>query len=132
MNPAWRHAEFVNETYNGRPGRQLVVRVIPAIGNYDYVFDFVFMPTGAIKVEIASTGIDITKAVRATTMTDPTAAEDTKYGTLIAPNLVGVYHDHFFSLRFDLDIDGQNNRFVRDRIVSRRLPRKAHAEACGP
>ena len=124
MNPAWRHAELTNQTYNGRPARELVVRAIPAIGNYDYVFDFVFMPTGAVRVDIASTGIDITKGVRASTMSDPTAAEDTKYGTLIAPNLVGVYHDHFFSLRFDLDVDGRDNRFVRDRIVRQRLPRR--------
>ena len=124
MNPAWRHAEMANETFNGRPGRELVVRAIPAIGNYDYVFDFVFMPTGAVRVDIASTGIDITKAVRAANMSDPTAAEDTKYGQLIAPNLVGVYHDHFFSLRFDLDVDGPENRFVRDRIVPQRLPRR--------
>ena len=124
MNPAWRHSELTNQSYNGRPARELVVRAIPAIGNYDYVFDYVFMPTGAIRVDISSTGIDITKAVRASTMDDATAAEDTKNGTLIAPNLVGVNHDHFFSLRFDLDIDGRENRFVRDRIVRQRLPRR--------
>ncbi len=123
LNPAWRHAEF-DGVFNGRPARELVVRAIPAIGNYDYVFDFVFMPSGAIRVDIASTGIDITKAVAAATMDDPTAAEDTKHGTLIAPNLVGVYHDHYFSLRFDLDVDGRENRFVRDRIVKKRLPRR--------
>jgi primary-amine oxidase len=122
MTPAWRHAEMVNETFGGRPARELVVRMIAAIGNYDYIFDYVFMPTGAIRVDIASTGIDITKAVRAATMSDPTAADDTRYGTLIAPNLVGVFHDHFFSLRFDLDVDGLENSFVRDRIVRSRLP----------
>lgn len=66
--------------------------------------------------------IDITKAVRAASMSDPTAAADTRYGTLIAPNLVGVFHDHFFSLRFDMDVDGRENLFVRDRIVRTRLP----------
>jgi primary-amine oxidase len=122
MNLAWRHHEIVNKTFGGRPARELVVRMIAAIGNYDYVFDYVFMPTGAIRVDIASTGIDITKAVKAATMSDPTAAVDTRYGTLIAPNLVGVFHDHFFSLRFDLDVDGVENSFVRDRIVHTRLP----------
>jgi primary-amine oxidase len=117
MNPAWRHAEMVNETFGGRPGRELVVRMIAAIGNYDYVYDYIFMPTGALRVSVASTGIDMVKAVRAVTMSDPTADEDTRYGTLIAPNLVGVSHDHFFSLRFDLDVDGTQNSFVRDRIV---------------
>ena len=122
MNAAWRHAESSDGSFGGRPARELVVRMIAAIGNYDYVFDYIFMPTGAVKVSIASTGIDITKAVRAASLGDETAAEDTRYGNLIAPNLVGVFHDHFFSLRFDLDIDGPTNNFVRDRIVSRALP----------
>jgi primary-amine oxidase len=121
MNPAWRHFEFSPQSFGGRPARELVVRMIAAIGNYDYVFDYIFMPTGAITVSIASTGIDITKAVAAANLDAPSAAEDTRYGTLIAPNLVGVFHDHFFSLRFDLDVDGPVNNFVRDRIVRRGL-----------
>jgi len=125
MSPAWRHLETTDGSYGGRPGRELVVRMIAAIGNYDYVFDYVFMPTGAITVSIASTGIDITKAVAASTLADDSAAEDTRHGNLIAPNLVGVFHDHFFSLRFDLDVDGPVNHFVRDRIVTRALPEDA-------
>lgn len=122
MNPAWRHYDGRDGSFGGRPGRELVTRMIAAIGNYDYVVDFIFMPTGAVTVSIASTGLDITKAVRSATMDDESAAMDTRYGNLIAPNLVGVFHDHFFSLRFDLDVDGQKNNFVRDRIVTRTLP----------
>lgn len=122
LAPAWRHYESSVEDFNGRAGRVLVARMVAAIGNYDYVMDYVFMPTGAIKVSIASTGIDITKGVAARTMADPTAAADTAYGNLIAPGLVGVFHDHFFSLRFDLDVDGTANRFVRDRLVQETLP----------
>jgi len=122
MDPAWRHFEGMDGSFAGRPGRELVVRMIAAIGNYDYVFDYIFMPTGAVTVSIASTGLDITKAVRSRTMDDATAAADTRYGNLIAPNRVGVFHDHFFSLRFDMDVDGPTNNFVRDRIVTRPLP----------
>jgi primary-amine oxidase len=122
MNPAWRHFEGVDGSFGGRPARELVVRMIAAIGNYDYVFDYIFMPTGAVTVSIASTGLDITKAVRSASMNDATAAADTRYGNLIAPNRVGVFHDHFFSLRFDLDVDGPVNNFVRDRIVTETLP----------
>ncbi|MEM1191239.1 MAG: tyramine oxidase [Pseudomonadota bacterium] len=122
MDPAWRHFEGMDGSFAGRPGRELVVRMIAAIGNYDYVFDYIFMPTGAVTLSIASTGLDITKAVPSKSMSDDTAAEDTRYGTLIAPNRIGVFHDHFFSLRFDLDVDGQVNHFVRDRIVTKSLP----------
>ncbi len=48
---------------------------------------------------------------------DVSAARDTEHGSLIAPNLVGVNHDHFMSFRVDLDVDGQNNRLVVDRFV---------------
>ena len=122
LGPAWRHSEFLNETYEGRPGRALVVRMASTIGNYDYIYDWVFSPTGAIKVDVASTGIDITKGVVSQHMDDPTAADDTAYGTLIAPGLVAVNHDHYFGLRFDFDIDGQENSFVKDRIVQVELP----------
>ncbi len=121
LNPAWRHSEAGIGAYNGRPSRQLVVRMAAAIGNYDYLLDFIFMPTGAIRVDIASTGIDIVKGAKASSLSDPSAEEETRYGTLIAPNLVGVYHDHYFSFRFDLDVDGRQNDFVRDRIVPTRL-----------
>ncbi|MCY3778048.1 MAG: hypothetical protein OXH11_18895 [Candidatus Aminicenantes bacterium] len=35
---------------------------------------------------------------------------------------MAVNHDHYFSYRLDLDIDGATNRFVADRLVTRRLP----------
>ncbi len=121
QNPAWRHSEAGIGVYGGRPARQLVVRMAAAIGNYDYLLDYIFMPTGAIRVDIASTGIDIVKGAKAASIDDETGTEETRYGNLIAPNLVGVFHDHFFSFRFDLDVDGPTNDFVRDRIVSQRL-----------
>jgi primary-amine oxidase len=39
---------------------------------------------------------------------------------LVAPGLAGINHDHFFSIRLDLDIDGTTNRFVRDKLVAER------------
>ena len=40
--PIWRHREGVNQTYEGRAGVELVVRMAATIGNYDYLFDWVF------------------------------------------------------------------------------------------
>ena len=47
-------------------------------------------------------------------MRDATAKEDTRYGTLVAPGLVGISHDHYFNFRLDMDVDGQANSFQED------------------
>jgi primary-amine oxidase len=120
--PVWRHAEFINETYEGRPSVDLVVRMASQIGNYDYLIDWVFKLTGEIDVMVGSTGIDALKGVAAETMSSPTAAEDTAYGTLVAPNLVAINHDHYFSFRLDFDVDGQKNSFVKYSLKPQRLP----------
>lgn len=116
-DPLWRHYEFFTESLESRPNVDLIVRMAPEVGNYDYLLDFVFNRRGEIEVRVGAYGIDATKAVAAKTMMDVSAARDTEHGSLIAPNLVGVNHDHFMSFRVDLDVDGQNNRLVVDRFV---------------
>ena len=122
-DPIWRHAELLNETYEGRPGVELVVRMASQIGNYDYLIDWVFKLSGEIDVMVGSTGIDALKGVAAETMSSPTSADDTAYGTLVAPNLVAINHDHYFSFRLDFDVDGQNNSFVKYRLKPKALPK---------
>jgi primary-amine oxidase len=119
---AWRHSEFLNETYEGRAKVDLVVRSIATVGNYDYVVDWTFTKGGAIGVEVGATGIDILKGVRSRSMSDPTAAEDTAYGTLVAPGVVAPNHDHFFSFRLDLDVDGPRNMFAAGELKTKTLP----------
>ncbi len=113
-DPAWRHFEITNQTYEGRPGVELVVRMAAQLGNYDYLIDWVFNHSGEIEGRIGATGIDALKGVPSRTMRDATAKEDTKFGTLVAPNLVAVQHDHYFNYRLDLDVDGAVNSFQKD------------------
>ena len=113
-SPAWRHSEVVNQSYEGRPAVELVFRTAAQIGNYDYLMDFVFNQAGEIDVVTGATGVNALKGVAATSMTSATAARDTRYGTLVAPNLVSVNHDHYFNFRLDFDVDGTANRFQRD------------------
>ncbi len=123
-DPLWRHASSQGTKVSGRPAIELVVRMIPTIGNYDYVIDWVFTQHGNIKIRVGATGYDAVKTVEAASMSSPTAESDTKYGTLLAPHTVAVYHDHLFSFRLDLDIDGPKNTLIRDNIKPVRLPKE--------
>jgi primary-amine oxidase len=122
-DPAWRHFES-NSVY-GRPGRELVLRSAAAIGNYDYLMDWRFRQDGTIEVAVGATGVIETKAtVQKNAAEHPTdqmnaAAE---YGQFVADNTIGVNHDHFFSYRLDLDVDGPGNSFMADRMVQKLLP----------
>lgn len=129
--PSWRHHESMyNEVpgivkHNSRPATNLVVRMVAVIGNYDYFQDYIFQQDGRIRIRLISTGIDATKGVFSASLDDARAAEETQTGTLIAPYRLGVNHDHFFSYRIDMDVDGVDNTFVRQRLVSAQQPTDA-------
>ena len=135
-DPAWRHFEIFAQSPDkmvpaeGRPATELVIRSASEVGNYDYLIDYVFQQDGAIRVAVGATGIDSVKGVASKSMKDATAASDTRYGTLIAPNLVAPMHSHFFNFRLDLDIDGEANDFMRLRLTPQRTdanaPRKSY------
>lgn len=119
--PLWRHDEVVNNTFEARANTELVVRSAPVVGNYDYLVDYVFGRAGDIDVRLGAYGIVDNKRVAASTLDDPTAAADTASGTLVAPHLLAVNHDHYLAFRVDMDVDGSENRLVEDRIVPRRI-----------
>jgi primary-amine oxidase len=121
-DPAWRH--FENNTVYGRPGRELVLRSAAAIGNYDYLMDWRFRQDGTIEVAVGATGVIETKATTqqnaAAHAMNPTGMNAlAEYGQFVADNTVGVNHDHFFSYRLDMDVDGPGNSFMADRMVQK-------------
>ena len=118
-HPIWRHEEPLLaivpglQTHQSRRATELVVRMVATIGNYDYYQDYVFGLDGRLRIRLISTGLDATKAVMSADLSDPRAANEIATGTLIAPHRLGVNHDHYFSYRIDMDIDGQENNFER-------------------
>ena len=56
-----------------RNAGRLVVRWISTVGNYDYIFDWIFHENGTIGVDAGATGIEAVKGVKAKTMHDETA-----------------------------------------------------------
>jgi primary-amine oxidase len=124
---AWRHADSDPES---RRKRDLVVRSATVQGNYDYVFDWAFQQDGSIRVSVGATGIAETKSVAQADAASPVtggtgrppAEPGDAYGRFVDQNLVAVNHDHYFSFRIDLDVDGPVNNFVADRLVTKTLP----------
>jgi primary-amine oxidase len=101
--PEYKHQEM------GQPNvsterRELVVRWVSTVGNYDYIFDWVFHENGTIGIDAGATGIEAVKGVQAKTMHDATAKDDTRYGTLIDHNIVGTTHQHIYNFRLDMDV----------------------------
>ena len=135
-DPAWRHGE--DNMRASRPKRDLVVRSAAVIGNYDYLFDWVFRQDGSIVASVGLTGLVEVKMSAEATAHEAAArlghgaaeaeAGDTipgqtgdLYGRFVDPHVVAVNHDHYFSYRVDLDVDGMTNDFVVDRLLPRRL-----------
>jgi primary-amine oxidase len=117
-DPAWRHSEGGN--VYGRPSRELVLRSAAVIGNYDYLLDWRFEQDGTIDVAAGATGVIETKT---SGHKDANGHMDMmEYGQFVAENLIGVNHDHFFSYRLDLDVDGSANSFMAARMVRQKLP----------
>lgn len=123
--PAWRHSE--DGLISGRPSRELVLRTSAVAGNYDYLLDWIFQQDGTIRVAVGATGIVETKAVKEEKIAHDMGDGPSKleHGTLVAPNVMAVNHDHYFSYRIDLDVDGPNNSFMVDRLVPEQISEQA-------
>lgn len=119
--PAWRHDRDEGVT-ESRSRRDLVLRMIMNAGNYDYLFDWIFLQDGTIRVNVGATGMDQVKGAMTRGAAEATGARDDLYGRFIAPYLVGVNHTHLFSFRLDFDVDGPANSLIVDRLETERLP----------
>ena len=120
---AWRHgAEDYDRGPEGRKRRDLVVRSAAVLGNYDYVFDWVFQQDGSITVAVGATGIVAVKAVAQRNAADTSTEPADAYGRFVDQNMVAVNHDHYFNFRLDMDVDGRENNFIIDRLETKLLP----------
>ena len=131
-DPVWRHWDEDTYAVSGRPTRELVFRTIATVGNYDYLFDWRFEQDASITVGVGATGILEVKAVSDKRADEPQSASmvgkdsdgnKIEFGQLIAPGISAVDHDHYFSYRLDLDVDGVNNSLMVDKLVPYELPK---------
>ena len=97
----WKYTNFINGEVSRARSRRLVLSGISTIGNYVYGFFWYFYQDGTIGVEVKATGIPF-----------PTATADDRssaYGNIIAPGIDSHTHQHVFSYRFDMAVDGDRN-----------------------
>ncbi|KAG0473740.1 hypothetical protein HPP92_015597 [Vanilla planifolia] len=128
---SWRHTETLipgRIITESREEVSLVVRTVYTAGNYDYVLDWELKTSGSIKLSAGFTGV---LEVRATDYNHVEEMIGEQHGTLLAPNTIGVFHDHFLTYHLDLDVDGPENSFVKANLRTVRAeggttPRKSY------
>jgi primary-amine oxidase len=105
----WKHTDWVTGKVDVRRSRRLVVSFIGTVGNYHYGFFWYFYQDASIEMEVKLLGIVQTRSI-----------EDglpTPHGTRVAPNLAATYHQHLFSFRLDMEVDGWQNTVVQSDAV---------------
>uniref|UniRef100_A0AAV2LQ17 Amine oxidase n=1 Tax=Knipowitschia caucasica TaxID=637954 RepID=A0AAV2LQ17_KNICA len=94
--PLRRHfADFFSHSYGGMVNSALVFRTITAIGNYDYMWDFIFYQSGAVEAKVHATGYISSSFL---------VAGSLKHGHQVAHNVLGNIHTHFINFKVDLDV----------------------------
>ena len=97
----WKHYEFRNETFEVRRSRRLVISFFTTVGNYDYGFFWYFYQDGTIQLEVKLTGIIQTAAIA--------PGKPYPWGGMVAEDLGGPTHQHFFNARLHMMLDGEGN-----------------------
>lgn len=107
----WKHTDEKRGLHAVRRNRRLVVSFFTTVGNYDYGFYWYFYLDGTIECEAKLTGL---------LLQQPYPPEGSDYQSEVAPGLGAPYHQHLFSARLDVMIDGLTNAV--DEIEARRVP----------
>ncbi|GAB6903254.1 primary-amine oxidase [Kineosporia succinea] len=108
----WKHSDLWSGSSHTRRQRRLVVSFFTTIGNYDYGFYWYLYLDGTIEFEAKATGVVFTSAH---------PGGDYPYASEIAPGLGAPFHQHLFSARLDMAVDGTANRVEEIDVV--RVPK---------
>lgn len=97
--PLRRHfSDFFHNSYGGMVNSALVMRTITAIGNYDYMWDFIFYQSGSVEAKVHATGYISSSYLMEGSL---------NYGHQVAEKVLGNIHTHFINFKVDLDVAGK-------------------------
>ena len=96
----WKHTDVFNGSAQTRRQRRLVVSSWATVGNYDYGFYWYFYLDGTIEHEVKMSGALFTAGY---------PGGDSPHSAEVAPGLGGPVHQHLFSARLDMTVDGVPN-----------------------
>jgi len=109
----WKYTDIFNGSAQSRRQRRLVVSYFTTVGNYDYGFYWYFYLDGTIECEIKATGVLFTSAYPggggSGGSSPPGQQSEHPYSTEVAPGLAAPIHQHLFSARLDMTVDGLAN-----------------------
>ncbi|MFF2246369.1 primary-amine oxidase [Arthrobacter sp. NPDC058130] len=103
-----KHSDLWTGINYTRRNRRLVISFFTTIGNYDYGFYWYLYLDGTIEFEAKATGVVFTSAYP-----EGGSANISQ----LAPGLGAPYHQHLFSARLDMAIDGLTNRVEEEDVV---------------
>ena len=103
-----KHSDLWTGINYTRRNRRLVISFFTTIGNYDYGFYWYLYLDGTIEFEAKATGVVFTSAF-------PEGGSDNI--SQLAPGLGAPFHQHLFSARLDMAIDGFTNRVEEEDVV---------------
>ncbi|XP_036123699.1 retina-specific copper amine oxidase isoform X2 [Molossus molossus] len=109
--PLRRHYNHLqSHFYGGLAGSALVVRSVSSVGNYDYIWDFVFYPNGVLEGRVHATGFVNTAFLSG-------GEESLLFGNRVGERVLGTVHTHAFHFKLDLDVAGLKNWVVAEDVV---------------
>jgi primary-amine oxidase len=112
----WKHSDIFTGINETRRQRRMVISFFTTVGNYDYGFYWYLYLDGTIECEAKLTGFLFASAYPG----PGPDGEPYPYASEVAPGLGAPYHQHLFSARLDLDVDGTANAV--DEVEAVRVP----------
>ncbi|MBV8994252.1 MAG: primary-amine oxidase, partial [Pseudonocardiales bacterium] len=110
----WKHTDMYNGSSSTRRQRRLVISFFITVGNYDYGFYWYLYLDGTIELECKATGVVFASAY-------PTPGDPSyPWASEIAPGVGAPFHQHLFSARLDMMVDGTTNAV--DEVDAVRVP----------